>query len=141
MFLEKKNSGIEKEIITFSIFKNTFLKIDSLMCTINRIHIHYGEKCFLCMILLMVHIKLSIFKNIFSKIKKVSTIFSIFEKVLSKIYNLMRVRKHTDPFYVCMGKNRKNENKVSRTNTEIERERNNKQVVRVSGMVLWKPGW
>ena len=68
---EKKNSEIEKEIIIFSIFENTFLKIDSLMCTINRIHIHYEVKGFQCMILLMTHIKLSISKNTFLKIKKI----------------------------------------------------------------------
>ena len=50
-------------------------------------------------------------------------------------------------FYVYMGKKRKNENKVSHTNTEGERERNNKQVVRLSGngivenrVVVRKPG-
>ena len=117
------------------------------MCTINWIHIHYEVKCFLCMILLMIQVKLSIFKNNISKIKKILTTFLILKKILSKIYNLMWVRKHTDPFYVCMGKKRKNENKVSRTNTEIERERYNKQVVRVSGngivetrVVVRKPG-
>ena len=144
---EKKNSEIEKEIIIFSNFENTFLKINSLMCTINRIHIHYEVKGFQCMILLMTHIKLSISKNIFLKIEKILTTFSILKKILSKIDCLMWVQKHTDPFYVCMGKKRKNENKVSRTNTEIERERNNKQVVRVSGngivetrVVVRKPG-
>ena len=39
-----------------------------------------------------------------------------------------------------MGKKRKNGNKVSRTNTERERERNNKQVVRVSGNGIVESG-
>ena len=76
--------GIEKEITGFSIFENTFLKMNSLMYVINRIHIHYEVKGFLCMILLKTHIKLSIFKNIFLKIEK---IFLIFKKILSKIEN------------------------------------------------------
>ena len=61
--------GIEKEITGFSIFENTFLKMNSLMYVINRIHIHYEVKDFLCMILLRAHIKLSISKNIYLRIE------------------------------------------------------------------------
>ena len=54
----------------FSIFEDTILKMNGLLCVINWIHIHYEVKGFLCMILLKTHTKLSIFKNIFSKIEK-----------------------------------------------------------------------
>ena len=56
-------------MISFLIFENTILKMNSLICVINRIHIHYEVKDFLCMILLKTHIKLSIFKNIYSRIE------------------------------------------------------------------------